>query len=130
MERQRVTPTLALSDPLPAAEANAAPIGQVLNSLIANALEAMPKEGALRIETRHDGAAKAVEIRVCDTGPGLSEDAARKVFRPFFTTKQGGLGVGLALSRRIVARYGGTLDLASVAGQGTTAILRLPTMSA
>ncbi|MFO0995222.1 MAG: ATP-binding protein [Alphaproteobacteria bacterium] len=130
LERQRITPRLALAEKLPSAGANPAPIGQVLNSLIANALEAMPKDGELKLETSHDGQAKSVEIRVSDTGAGLTAEAARKAFRPFFTTKQGGLGVGLALSRRIVARYGGTLDLASATGRGTTAILRLPVASA
>ena len=86
----------------------------------------MPGSGRLTVTGRLDAVRGAVDLRIADNGPGLSADKAAQVFRPFFTTKRSGLGLGLALSRRIVGRFGGTLDLASVEGQGTTVTIRLP----
>ena len=97
---------------------------QVLNSLIANALEAMPDGGRLRIggERRED----RFTLHLSDTGAGISPDRLAEVFTPFITHKPQGLGVGLALARRIAQRYGGQLDLRSQPGKGTTASLQLP----
>jgi signal transduction histidine kinase len=90
---------------------------QILNSLFANALEAMPRGGELRAEVVVDG--ERAQLTVCDTGKGMSEQQRRMVFKPFFTTKQGGLGVGLALVKRIMERFGGSVELSSREEEGT-----------
>lgn len=91
---------------------------QVFSSLIANALESMEQGGRLRIEVvRHNR--RSLTLRLADNGKGMNEEQQRMAFRPFFTTKQGGLGVGLVLVKRIMERFGGTVRLSSSAGHGT-----------
>lgn len=101
---------------------------QILNSLVANALEAMGKGGTLTIElTCQD---KRVHLSLADTGKGMSAEQRSMAFRPFFTTKQGGLGVGLVLVKRIMERFGGQVELHSQAGEGTCVSLVFVAMSA
>ncbi|MDE1169435.1 MAG: ATP-binding protein [Pseudomonas sp.] len=91
---------------------------QILNSLFANALEAMPKGGVLTIEVLplpND----RLQMVLTDTGKGMNKQQERMVFKPFFTTKQGGLGVGLALVKRIMERFEGSVDLTSQEQEGT-----------
>ncbi|KIF61306.1 sensor histidine kinase [Pseudomonas fluorescens] len=91
---------------------------QILNSLFANALEAMPRGGVLsvEIETTQSG---QVRMTLSDTGKGMSAQQQQQVFKPFFTTKQGGLGVGLALVKRIMERFQGSVVLTSREQEGT-----------
>ena len=93
-------------------------LAQIFNSLIANALEAMEHGGRLRIEVvKRDR--RSLTLRLADTGKGMSEQQQRLAFRPFFSTKQGGLGVGLVLVKRIMERFGGSARLSSSKGHGT-----------
>ncbi|MOA43452.1 Sensor protein ZraS [compost metagenome] len=71
----------------------------------------------IQIEPRD---AQRISVRVSDTGKGMSEEQRTMAFRPFFTTKQGGLGVGLVLVKRIMERFGGAVTLESLEGEGTT----------
>ncbi|MDX2165584.1 MAG: ATP-binding protein [Deltaproteobacteria bacterium] len=119
---------LQLQDGLPAVPADRIEIEQLLLNLVRNGLEAMHvSRGArptLAIETRFVAPA-TVELLVRDSGPGLPAGSAAEIFEPFYTTKPGGLGMGLAISRTIVELHGGTLAAAS--GQrGTTFRVRLP----
>lgn len=118
--------TLRLA-PVPAVRAEAGLLGRAMDNIIANAIEAVPRGGEVVIETAADRARAMVEIRVADTGPGLSPELARRVARPFYSTKPQGTGLGLALARRIVAGYAGTLTLDSAEGRGTTVTIRLRT---
>lgn len=102
---------------------------EVLVNIIINACEAMQSGGAIDIVERvgrHPQLGPVVEIRLTDTGPGLSEDVRRKIFDPFFTTKEEGTGLGLSIVRRIVEEHGGVVDAASVLGKGTTFTIVLP----
>ncbi|PWE37981.1 two-component sensor histidine kinase [Pseudomonas prosekii] len=95
---------------------------QILNSLFANALEAMPTGGVLSIEIdspRPD----ALRMTLTDTGKGMTRQQQQMVFKPFFTTKQGGLGVGLALVKRIMERFHGSVELTSQEQEGTRVCL-------
>jgi signal transduction histidine kinase len=91
---------------------------QILNSLLANAVEAMDRGGTLTI-TLEPADAKGIGVVVSDTGKGMNEEQRSMAFRPFFTTKQGGLGVGLVLVKRIMERFGGAVKLESREGEGT-----------
>ena len=95
---------------------------QILNSLFANALEAMPKGGVLSLDIAQleDG---HLQMTLTDTGKGMSKQQEQMVFKPFFTTKQGGLGVGLALVKRIMERFEGSVELTSQEQEGTRVCL-------
>jgi signal transduction histidine kinase len=99
---------------------------QVVINLLLNALDAMPSGGTLRIEV---GAADSrVALRVHDSGVGMSRAVLAHCFEPLFTTKEPGRGTGLGLpiSRDILRAAGGDLEMHSVAGRGTTAVVSLP----
>ena len=93
-------------------------LSQILNSVLSNALEAMDKGGTLsiRLESTDD---QTVSVVVSDNGKGMTAEQRKMAFRPFFTTKQGGLGVGLVLVKRIMERFGGAVTLESREGEGT-----------
>ena len=92
---------------------------QILNSLIANALEAMGRDGTLGISVQAEEGQR-VSVVISDTGKGMNEEQRSMAFRPFFTTKQGGLGVGLVLVKRIMERFSGSVSLDSQEGEGTS----------
>ncbi len=95
----------------------------VLN-LVLNALQATPEGGVVTIEA--GGGAGELEVVVRDTGEGIPEEALPRVFDAFFTTREGGTGLGLPIARRIAEAHGGKLVLRSREGQGTEATLSLP----
>jgi signal transduction histidine kinase len=101
---------------------------QILNSLLANALEAMDKGGTLII-TLEPTDSHGLGVVVSDTGKGMNEEQRSMAFRPFFTTKQGGLGVGLVLVKRIMERFGGAVSLDSREGEGTSVRLSFKLVS-
>ncbi len=129
MKRQTVALELRLDSKAGLIEANTVALGQVVNSLIANALEAMPGGGDLTITSSCADAGKIVSITVADTGQGIPESQIGQVFEPFVTTKGAGLGVGLPLAKRIVERHRGRLDLSAAPGGGTLASIELPAVS-
>lgn len=113
--------------------ADADQLRQVLINLLFNAVDAMEGRGRIRVESRPGICAQTVprqntvEILVSDTGTGIPEADQEKIFDPFFTTKPAGkgTGLGLAVSRRIVESFGGTLTVKSTWGQGSTFIITL-----
>jgi len=98
---------------------------QVLNSLVSNALEAMPKGGKLSIELARAESGRKLVLIVTDTGNGMSDIQRKRLFQPFTTTKQGGLGVGLVMVKRIMERFGGTVGIHSKQDEGTRVELTL-----
>ncbi len=114
---------------LPSVQVDEAQMRQALLNLIRNAAEAVEEDGGevtIRIrQVRREGSAR-VELSVSDTGPGIPEEARAKLFEPFFSTKQGGTGLGLALTHQIIHEHGGELRVESAAGEGATFIIDLP----
>jgi two-component system, NtrC family, nitrogen regulation sensor histidine kinase NtrY len=112
------------AEDLPPVSADPDLLAQAISNLVANALDAMKDEGTLVVVTRR--AARAVEIAIADSGPGLSEEAQASLFQPYHTTKPGGTGLGLVIVQSIVSDHRGTLEVASVPGAGATFTIRLP----
>jgi signal transduction histidine kinase len=84
----------------------------------------MPQGGTLRVESREAG--PAIEVVFADTGRGISPELRDRIFEPFFSTKDGGTGLGLAVSRQILQAHGGSIQCDSAPGAGTTFVIRLP----
>lgn len=99
-------------------------LAQVLNSLIANAIEAMPNGGLLRIKLEQNTSQRCVNLTISDTGKGMTRRQKVMAFKPFYTTKQGGVGVGLMLVKRLMERFGGQVKLTSCEQEGTKVSLR------
>ena len=103
---------------------------QALLNTIRNGAQAMPDGGLIRVVIRRpepkDGAPESVEVRVEDSGVGISGRALKQVFDPFFSTKVSGSGLGLAVTKRIIADHNGRIDVESQEGVGTTFIFSLP----
>ena len=120
---------LKLADDLPRMPCDPEQIEQVLLALIMNAIDAMPHGGNLWIETRLNHDETEIDIQVRDDGSGIAPDVLPQIFEPFMTTKEigRGVGLGLAISRGIVERHHGRLEVASKLGQGTTFTVTLPT---
>lgn len=125
LQRRRIIPALQLPEPPAAVRGDALLLAQVLHSLVANAIEAMEADGRLEIGCENVRGGRQVVLTVRDTGPGMSPDQLARVGKPFYTTKTQGLGVGLALARRIVERFGGALEIDSTPGCGTAVRLTL-----
>ncbi|MDP6777314.1 MAG: ATP-binding protein, partial [Candidatus Latescibacteria bacterium] len=97
----------------------------ILASLLSNSVDAMPKGGTISIVTRETGDSVTVTVR--DTGVGMDRETQRRVFEPFFTTKaEVGTGLGLSTAYNTVSRWGGTMEVESAPGKGTTFTIQLP----
>ena len=99
-------------------------LGQVFSNIIRNAMQAMPDGGTLSVAT--EAADGFAHVRFADTGQGVSPDHLHRVFEPYFSTKRSGLGLGLALSRRIAEAHGGTLEASNPPGGGALFAVRIP----
>ena len=119
---------LNLADDLPRLRCDPAQIEQVLLAVIVNAIDAMPRGGNLWLETKLGVGRAVVLINVRDDGAGIPPEVLPKVFEPFVTTKEHnhGTGLGLAVSRSIIQRHSGTINLQSELGKGTTMTITLP----
>ena len=126
-QRRGIALKLNASATLPQVHGDAMLYAQVLRSLLSNALEASHAGGAVTVRGRHDVAESNVTISVEDLGSGMTPDELERAGKPFHTTKPQGLGVGLALARRVVERFGGRMQIHSVSGQGTVVRISLKT---
>jgi two-component system nitrogen regulation sensor histidine kinase NtrY len=97
---------------------------RALSNLVLNAKDAMPEGGTVTISARPKG--EAVELRVVDTGLGLTPEECERLFTPYYTTKQHGTGLGLAIVQSVVADHAGTIAVESRDGQGATFVITLP----
>ncbi|MFL5334921.1 MAG: two-component system sensor histidine kinase NtrB [Geminicoccaceae bacterium] len=125
LERQGVTWNERVDEHLPAVAIGSALLEQLLNGIVANAVQAMPDGGSVTIAAQQPKGATLV-VQISDTGCGMTAEQIERAFQPFVTSKQSGLGLGLALARRILARHQGGIAIASTPGQGTMVSLSLP----
>jgi len=99
---------------------------RAFSNLIINAIQAMPNGGIFSISSKLDSSSSSLEITFRDTGIGMDETTAKNTFNPFFTTKDKGTGLGLALTRKIIEDHRGTIEVVSKKGMGTTFTVHLP----
>lgn len=113
---------------LPPIAADGNRLKQVFINLIMNAFQAMEEGGTLLLKTSLTDDGRFFEVQVADTGKGIAAEAVEHIFEPFFSTKVAGEGTGLGLfiSRNIVERLGGRIQVKSIVGEGTTFILLFP----
>lgn len=125
LERHAILWQVSLPPDLPAIAVGPVLLEQVLNGIVTNAIQAMPEGGELAVTGRkvEDG---AVELWIADSGQGMTPEQLERAFQPFATTKPTGLGLGLALARRILERHGASIAIRSEPGRGTVVALRLP----
>jgi signal transduction histidine kinase len=99
---------------------------QAITNITQNAVDAVGKGGHVWVRTRPE--ARNVRIEIADDGPGIPREAMARIFTPFFTTKEvgKGMGLGLTITRQVIKQHGGTLEVDSTPGQGTTFTIRLP----
>ena len=121
---------LALEPGLPELRADADQLERVVVNVVQNAYEALENGGHVRVALRRGAPGPLgdgwVEIQVDDDGPGMSDTTLERAFIPFYTTKQQGTGLGLALCERLIRAQGGTIQLRSRPGEGTSVLIRLP----
>jgi two-component system, OmpR family, sensor histidine kinase BaeS len=126
-EKAGVELTVSLADDLPLAEVDPTRIREVLSNLIANALRYTPPGGQIRVQGQPDGAGRCVALSVGDTGAGIAADILPHIFDRFYkSADSGGMGLGLAIAKDLVAAHGGEITAHSQPGSGTTIRFTLP----
>jgi signal transduction histidine kinase len=121
---KRITIEMEVTGDIPPVDHDPNQINQVLLNLLLNAIQSMDQPGAVRVSLETDG--DDVLIAVTDEGKGIAPENLPNIFRPFFTTKGHGTGLGLSLARRTVEAHGGQIDVTSEVGKGSRFEIRLP----
>jgi len=115
---------LELADDLEPIAADPDLLHRALSNLVLNAMDAMPKSGALILRTQRDGSDTRIEVS--DTGKGLTPEECERLFTPYYTSKEHGTGLGLAIVQSVVNDHGGRISVRSKQGLGTTFVIELP----
>lgn len=115
---------LSLADGVVDCRADERLLRQALLNVLINGVEAMPEGGDLTVITRRDGSGAYIDIR--DTGVGVREEDRDRIFRPFYSNKARGTGLGLSVTQRIVQDHGGRLEMSSQGARGATFTIFLP----
>jgi signal transduction histidine kinase len=124
--RPPITPELYLGESVRPIQADPELLRRAVQNLVLNAMDAMPAGGTLTIRTAPSAAADGVRLTVSDTGTGLTPEECRRLFTPYYTTKQYGTGLGLAIVQSVVSDHGGRIAVESEPERGTTFIIDLP----
>jgi signal transduction histidine kinase len=124
LERRGVCLQERLDPSLPPVAADEHQLRQALLNLLRNAVEATAAGGTLTVAARAIDE-RALELTIADTGEGIAPENLPKIFDPFFSTKEGGTGLGLALTQQIIVEHGGRIEVQSQPGRGTTFVIRL-----
>jgi two-component system, sporulation sensor kinase E len=112
---------------LPPVKVDGGQLSRVFENLVKNAVEAMPEGGKLEVSTGM--ADRYIEVKVSDTGVGIPEEKLEEIFRPFYTTKEKGTGLGLVGVKHILEGHGGVIKVESTVGKGTTFTVQIPRKS-
>ena len=124
-KKQGIDMALDWDEAIPPVAADAGLMGQVMNNLIKNSVEAVSGAGRITISGRMEG--RSVVISVADTGSGMDDETLENIFEPFFTTKgSGGTGLGMPIVKSNVEAHNGTISCSSSPGRGTEFVIRLP----
>jgi len=126
-DESRVEIIRFLDTDLPIIKIHAEMLQAALVNLVKNALEAMPDGGTLEVRTRRSSTAVALDL--IDTGCGIDDSTAMNMFNAFYTTKNGGSGLGLPTARKIIEAHGGRISVQSAVGRGTQFTLEFPTLT-
>jgi len=128
---QNIQVRRSLAQDLPMTVLDPSQLERVFMNIVINAAEAMEGKGVLRLSTEFDAAAQAIEVTIADTGPGITDENLKRIFSPFFTTKDAGhgVGLGLAISYGIVKDHKGNITVESPPGGGARFIVRLPVVA-
>jgi len=131
LELKNIELHLDLNRELSPVRCDSGQIEQVILALVMNAIDAIPNGGNLTVTSRRATSPGSIQVEVRDDGVGMPRDVLAKMFEPFFTTKEHGrgLGLGLAISRNIVDRHGGRIEVSSEPGRGTIFTITLPLQS-
>ncbi len=105
-------------------DADARKLRQVLLNVVLNAVQASPRDATVRVSVASECDRAVIAVR--DDGIGMTPDVLERIRKPYFTTKEGGTGLGVAVARGLVEQHGGNLEFRSTAGKGTTVSIRLP----
>lgn len=128
---EKMTIVIGLDENLPEVEVDEQQLIQVIINIALNAIESMTKGGTLTFST--SGAASGTDgeviINISDTGIGINKKEINDIFKPFFTTKERGVGLGLAICQKIIKEHGGQISVKSVPAQGTVFTIKLRTAS-
>jgi len=126
MARKRARIDLEVAEGCPDVTADPQLIGEVFSNLVTNALDALEGEGRIHIQIA-PGEPGTVRFAVADDGPGVPESLRATLFKPFFTTKSSGTGLGLALCRKILEEHGGSIEVGATPMGGACFVVTLPT---
>jgi signal transduction histidine kinase len=122
----RITLEKSLSDHLPKVLIDVNQIEQVFINFFMNAIEAIQGQGQVSVHSFKDEDDQGVVVEIQDSGMGIPQEHLEKIFEPFFSTKQKGTGLGLAVNYGIIQKHGGQIRVRSQPGRGTTMTIRLP----
>jgi signal transduction histidine kinase len=125
-KRDGITLHTEFTEGLPDCHADADLLAGALENLLANAVDAMPRGGSLTVKTAHADTTDGVLIAVEDDGVGMDARVRERAFDDFYTTKAQGSGLGLAFVKRVAEAHGGSVQLSSTLGRGTSVRLCLP----
>lgn len=120
--------SLSTSDDLKQIKGDKDRLTQLLMNVLLNSIQAMPNGGEITIEAENSESGDFVQLTISDTGTGMDENVLSQVFYPYFTTKQQGTGIGLAISQKIILDHNGSIAIASQQGKGTVATIQLPSV--
>ena len=126
MQRRHIMFENNLEKGFPLIHGDSETLYRAFSNLVINAIQAMPNGGSLSICSEMDHASSVVKLIFKDTGIGMDAETSKNLFNPFFTTKDKGVGLGMALTQKIIEDHRGAIDVMSEKGIGTTFVLRLP----
>ena len=130
LSEQRIEVVTELAPDLPLMQADPELLRNCLFNFITNAAQAMPLGGKITLGACYDRESKQFRLTFADEGEGLAEEDTLKIFQPYFTTKEAGIGLGLAITERIIKEHGGEIIVESKLGEGTLFTVLLPTKTA